>query len=103
MLPENLIISENIKNDLTEFFKENKYSSIAILIDENTVNNCYPLITDILPPHNLIQIPSGEENKNLKTCEHIWEMMTDYSMDRKSLLLNLGGGVISDMGGFCAR
>mgnify|MGYP003324163997 CR=1 FL=1 len=50
----------------------------------------------------IIEIKSGEKNKNISTCNLIWEQLTINNFDRKSLLINLGGGVIGDMGGFCA-
>lgn len=78
------------------------YSATAVLVDENTHRDCYPRIAEQLPAHTLIRIESGEERKNLHTCQQIWQQMTTARLDRKSLLLNLGGGVIGDMGGFCA-
>jgi 3-dehydroquinate synthase len=76
------------------------YSSVFILFDENTVEYCLPLITPSLSRPHTIQISSGEENKNLHTCGLIWTTLTEQFADRKSLLINLGGGVITDMGGF---
>lgn len=85
-------------------FKELKnYSKVAVLVDENTLEHCYPIIRDLLPEnHYLIKISSGEDHKNLFTCQFIWKRLTDYNFNRKSVLINLGGGVIGDMGGFCA-
>ncbi len=85
------------------FFEQFRYSKIGVLVDENTFRDCYPILKKLLPqPHLVIQIRSGEEHKNLQTCTSIWQQMTDNQFDRKSILLNLGGGVIGDMGGFCA-
>ena len=79
------------------------YSSVFLLIDENTRACCLPLITEILPPnHTLIEIKSGEENKTLRSCEDVWKAMLENGADRKSVLIDLGGGVIGDLGGFCA-
>ncbi|MFT6054580.1 MAG: 3-dehydroquinate synthase [Roseivirga sp.] len=96
------IIIDKIESTLPLCLKDISHSQLAVLVDENTLANCYPLIKGLLPAHLLIQINSGEENKNLRTCEHIWEQMTINNFDRKALLINLGGGVIGDMGGFCA-
>lgn len=77
------------------------YSKIAILVDENTKRDCLPK----LPPLDnsiIIEIKSGEEHKNINTCMLIWKQLTVHNFDRNSLLINLGGGVISDMGGFAA-
>lgn len=78
------------------------YSQVAVLVDENTGDLCYPLIKDFLPKHQLIEIQSGEEHKNLETCQEIWTQFTEKQFDRHAVLINLGGGVIGDMGGFCA-
>lgn len=78
------------------------YSQVAVLVDENTVELCYPIIKDLLPSHRLIEIHSGEEFKNLETCQEIWLKLTEWQFDRHAVVLNLGGGVIGDMGGFCA-
>lgn len=96
------VIISPIGESLAAFLSENDHSKIAVVVDENTRQHCYPLIESILPEHTLIEIPSGEENKNLTTCELIWGTMTDAQLDRHSLVINLGGGVIGDMGGFCA-
>ncbi|NOT74494.1 MAG: 3-dehydroquinate synthase [Cyclobacteriaceae bacterium] len=78
------------------------YSSIAVLVDENTRRHCYDGLIDKLPKHGLIEIKSGEENKTLATAQVIWQKMTDLGLDRHSLLVIIGGGVLGDMGGFCA-
>ena len=77
------------------------YSKVAVLVDENTKRDCLsklPQIENAL----IIEIKSGEEYKNISTCSFIWEQLTINNFDRNSLLINLGGGVIGDMGGFCA-
>jgi len=102
MLPEYIAISDRIEDEVKRFLSVNSFSSIAILVDYNTLQHCYPLIQFGLPDHFLIKINPGEENKNIDTCQHIWSEMTRIGLDRKSLLINLGGGVIGDMGGFCA-
>ena len=78
-----------------------KYSKIGILVDENTKEFCLPLLSEI-KKSVIIEIKSGEENKNIDSCNLIWEALTKNCFDRNSLLINLGGGVIGDMGGFCA-
>ena len=88
------------ENSLTSFSFID-YSQIAILVDENTKRDCFsklPKLDNLI----IIEIKSGEENKNINTCNFIWKQLTKYNFDRNSLLINLGGGVIGDMGGFCA-
>lgn len=87
---------------LQSFLSSKSYSSLGVLTDSNTVEFCYPLIKDFLPAHKLMQLPAGEEHKNLATCEQVWTQLTEHHFDRHSLLIVLGGGVLGDMGGFCA-
>lgn len=78
-------------------------SRIAVLVDENTGLHCWPLLAAVLPAvPAVIKIPAGETHKTLDTCQYIWSQMMALGLDRQSLLINLGGGVIGDMGGFCA-
>jgi len=87
-------------NSLSKF-DISTYSQVAILVDENTKRDCLhklPKIENAI----IIEIKSGEEYKNISTCNFIWEQLTINNFDRNSLLINLGGGVIGDMGGFCA-
>ncbi len=91
-----------IQNTLEAYFKGKSYTQIMILLDQNTRKHCYPILKDLLPNAKIIQIKAGENHKNLETCQYIWQEMTNSNLDRHSLLINLGGGVIGDMGGFCA-
>ncbi|HEX8546340.1 MAG TPA: 3-dehydroquinate synthase [Cytophagaceae bacterium] len=101
MSASEIIFSKNIAQDVDGFLSKNSYSSVLYLSDENTHQHCLPLLST--PERKfVIKIESGEEYKTLKTCEAIWQTMTDLAMDRKSLMVNIGGGVIGDMGGFCA-
>lgn len=79
------------------------YSQLGVISDSNTAKFCYPIIASLLPEnHKHFSFPAGEVNKNLTTCTQIWQWMTDVGFDRKALIINLGGGVTGDMGGFCA-
>lgn len=78
------------------------YSQIAVLADSNTAEHCYSIIQSSLPKHEVVEVHPGEEHKNLDTCKLIWQKLTDLNFDRHSLLIVLGGGVLGDMGGFCA-
>jgi 3-dehydroquinate synthase len=87
---------------LSQFFKTHSYTSVIVLADENTIKHCLPLIKSSIPAFTLIRIKSGEKNKSLQTCEFIWQSLIKGKADRNSILINLGGGVITDIGGFCA-
>lgn len=102
MLPENIILTNSPGPDLAGFLSNRKYSKILVLVDEHTQEACYPIISASLPVHGVITVESGEENKVLETCEAIWQTMTDEQLDRHAALIILGGGVLGDMGGFCA-
>ena len=101
-MTEAIYIGKNALQELKEFLQNRAFSKVAVLVDENTLHHCYPAVKPYLPEHELIQVKSGEEHKTLQTCEHIWQRMTELNLDRWSVLVNLGGGVIGDMGGFCA-
>ncbi|MEM7107353.1 MAG: 3-dehydroquinate synthase [Bacteroidota bacterium] len=103
MSTDKVVITQAVNQQIQYILKELNFTQLAVLVDENTLVNCYPLIKASLPNHCLIQIKSGEEFKTIETCNHIWGRLTAEAFDRKSLLLNLGGGVIGDMGGFAAR
>lgn len=98
------IHSGNATEDLNPLIDKLNPSSINVLVDDNTQRDCLPLLEKKMPNRtfNLISIKSGELNKTLDTCQHIWSEMMNHKCDRKALLINLGGGVIGDMGGFCA-
>jgi 3-dehydroquinate synthase len=78
---------------------------LFILVDENTKVHCLPLMTErvfALKEAIVLEIPAGEKNKSLATCEKLWKELTDHHADRRSLLINIGGGVVGDAGGFVA-
>jgi 3-dehydroquinate synthase len=102
MLPENILLTQNPQSDLQVFLDKKKYSKVIVLVDENTRKHCYPIIENVLPEHFCIEIKSGEEHKTLETCSVIWQAMTDQALDRHAVMIVLGGGVLGDMGGFCA-
>jgi 3-dehydroquinate synthase len=101
-MTEAIYIGQNALQELKAFLQNRAFSKVAVLLDENTLHHCYPALKPYLPEHDIIQIKSGEEHKTLQTCEQIWQHMTELNLDRWSVLVNLGGGVIGDMGGFCA-
>ena len=101
-MTSDIIYTSEAGAKVTEILNHGNYNKIAVLVDENTRKDCYPLITNHLSEHIVIEIKSGEINKTLDTCGFIWQELTHYAFDRKSILINLGGGVIGDMGGFCA-
>lgn len=91
--------------EVARFVESGDYSRFFILTDENTAKYCLPLLREKLGDtenFDIIEINAGEESKDIDFCIGVWKMLIDFGADRKSLLINLGGGVISDLGGFAA-
>ena len=90
---------------LSSYLQDMAFSKLIILVDENTINYCLPIFKTFLPdelPFEVIEIKAGEIHKNIETCVDVWQALTDLNADRKSLLINLGGGMVTDLGGFVA-
>lgn len=90
---------------LNKHLKENKYSNLFILVDTNTNEFCLPKLLPYLETNltvEIVEFEAGEPNKNIETCVQIWNILTELGADRKSLIINLGGGVVTDLGGFVA-
>ncbi len=82
-----------------------RYSKIFILVDENTREHCLTLFCNGLGTEfnfEVLEIESGEIHKDIQTCVKVWNALSEFDGDRKSLLINLGGGVLTDLGGFVA-
>jgi 3-dehydroquinate synthase len=100
--PEAIQVHPDPAQLIGDFFGKRGYTRIIVLTDNNTAASCYRAIVPFLPAHERIEVPAGEEAKNLDTAVQVWEKMTASNLDRRSLLFVLGGGVLGDLGGFCA-
>ncbi len=90
---------------LEEFLTERSYAKTFILVDTNTSEKCLPKFTENLPSlkeYDIIEVDAGEAHKNIDYCVGIWKMLMDFGAGRDSLLINLGGGMVTDMGSFAA-
>ncbi len=90
---------------LNTYLKNQAPSKIFILVDQNTHRDCLNLFAQqISGSHTIeiLEIEAGEAHKNLDTCNQLWKAMSELDGDRKSLMINLGGGVVTDLGGFVA-
>lgn len=99
------VVFDNELNELQSFLIDHDYSQLLILVDRNTNDHCLPLIQAAIPDivdYDIIEVDPGEENKNIDFCIGVWKTMLDFGADRKALMMNLGGGVVTDMGGFAA-
>lgn len=100
-----ILFKENGFEALNINIKENNYSKIFIIVDENSNEYCLPEVLPLLETNvaiEIIELEAGEENKTIETCIQVWNVLIELGADRKSLIINLGGGVISDMGAFIA-
>ena len=90
---------------LQRILDHTKPSKVFILTDQNTAQHCAPkLLTHLshITDPVMLQIPNGEQSKSIDQCKQLWQFMSDQGADRRSMLLNLGGGVVTDLGGFVA-
>lgn len=100
------VIIGGVFDELAHWIYKNSFSRVIIMFDDNTKRYCYPVLKEALPglteKARLIEIESGEVHKSLHTCNYLWEKLTYFGTDRNALIINLSGGVLSDMGGFVA-
>ncbi len=91
-------MSDKLKNIISEA------SKVFILTDENVAPFWLPEVAHWLHCDSAIDIviKAGEQHKNLQTVQRIWKTLMKHHADRNALLINLGGGVITDLGGFAA-
>lgn len=97
-------LDENF-SELNSFLNSKNYSKIFLLVDENTHEYCLPILLGNLETDlsfEILEIEAGEEMKTIETAVQLWEILTEMNADRNALMINLGGGVISDLGGFIA-
>ena len=99
---QKVVISKDLKADLQAFFASMSYDKLFILTDTNTQEKCYPLIKDIpaLQDTPVITVQAGDTHKDIEQVAYIWSRLSNEGASRNSLLVNLGGGMITDMGGF---
>lgn len=91
-------------NEFLDYHSRNG-NSVYVLTDQNTRKHCLPLFLNkigSLKQLSVIEIPAGEHNKNMQTCQTVWQELTEQYADRNAILINLGGGVLCDLGGFAA-
>jgi len=97
-------ICEDFIAELNQAIGEQSSESIFVLTDENTNRFCLPLAlqSEKLKGSHFITIKSGDEHKNVESAVEIWKYLSENGANRKSLMINLGGGMITDIGGFTA-
>lgn len=103
-MSQRVIISKNLEQELSEAINECKHDRIFVLTDTTTVKVCWPMIKDYDCVKNAIMITIGatDVEKTLESVAHVWDCLQKGGASRHSLLINLGGGMVTDLGGFAA-
>ena len=104
MNTQKVIICQNLQVDLHSAIQKCPHDKLFILVDEHTKQLCLPLISRLECLKNAYIITIGPEDihKNLETLAHVWKELSDQGATRHSLMINLGGGMVTDLGGFAA-
>lgn len=94
----------NATQRLGNWLSGHRYSSVFAIVDEEVAKHWKPLLDDWTHQFQIktYTTPFGEKRKSIRSCEKIWKWLMEQGADRNSLLLNIGGGIVGDMGGFCA-
>ncbi|GAP72181.1 3-dehydroquinate synthase [Candidatus Symbiothrix dinenymphae] len=103
-MAQQIIRCTHVEHELALFLKQFKQDGIFLLTDENSDKFCFPRIQSVpeLANAKKIVIPAGDEHKNVETLSEVWQFLSANAATRKSLLINLGGGMVTDLGGFAA-
>jgi len=103
-MKQQIIRCTRIEKDLAQLLQSLSYDGLFLLTDSNTQNYCLPLIQSLLEikAAKTLSIPAGEGNKSVESLSKVWKFLSDNGANRKSLLINLGGGMLTDLGGFAA-
>ena len=104
MSKQKVIICQDLRKDLYSAIQECPHDRLFILVDEHTRELCLPLISGFgyLNDANIITIGAEDVHKNVETLVHVWQSLGDGGASRHSLMINLGGGMVTDLGGFAA-
>ncbi|MBE6260699.1 MAG: 3-dehydroquinate synthase [Prevotella sp.] len=104
MKPQKVILSTNLQQSLTEAVAACKYDVLFVLVDETTERLCLPVVADFecMQSAQRIVIKDTDTNKTLDSVAHVWSELQRLGATRHSLMINLGGGMVTDLGGFAA-
>ena len=102
MEQQKVVISQDLRQSLSQAIAECKYDHLFILVDETTARCCLPVLESILSPLNtppsLITIGATDQHKTLDSLSHVWSELQRMGATRHSLMINLGGGMVTDLG-----
>ena len=104
MTPQKVIIAEDLEQSLTTAVNECEHDRVFILADETTERLCLPVIAgyECVKGAKTITIGATDTNKTLQSLSHVWEELGKGGATRHTLLINIGGGMVTDLGGFAA-
>ncbi|MCX6309239.1 MAG: 3-dehydroquinate synthase [Bacteroidia bacterium] len=104
MSASRLIFSENLHNDLNNLLANYATDQVFVLTDTNSEKYCLPQLRDVegFQAARFLTIPAGDEHKNVENLSAVWQFLSNNGATRKSVLVNLGGGMVTDLGGFAA-
>ena len=104
MNPQKVVISENLTEALATAIAECEHDRTFILVDETTERCCLPIVSglDCVRGTQIIVIGATDSHKTLESLSHVWEALGEGGATRHSLLINIGGGMVTDLGGFAA-
>ncbi len=103
-MQQQIIISNDIEHDLATAIAESEHDRVFVLTDDTTHECCLPKVAALLAQYDAvpITIPHGDQHKTLSALGDVWTALQQGGATRHSLLINLGGGMITDLGGFAA-
>lgn len=104
MIMQNVTISQDLHKDITKIIEQCTYDRLFVLTDTTTLKLCWPIVSSLpcLASAQMITIGDTDDNKTLDSLVKVWESLQQGGATRHSLLVNLGGGMITDLGGFAA-
>ena len=95
-------MTDDVVGQLVAVVKAMAADRVFVLVDENTAECCLPILRDEMGDVKVIKIKAGDEFKTMDTAMEVWNELVDGGATRSSLLVNVGGGVVTDLGGFVA-
>ena len=96
------IITDRVEAELATVIRSLAVDRLFVLVDKNTAQHCLPLVGGALRDATVIEIEAGDATKTLERAVEVWNCLVDNGATRSSLLVNVGGGVVTDLGGFVA-
>ena len=103
---QKVVISQHLEQSLSQALAECTFDRLFVLVDETTEKCCLPTLSSLLSPltshPSIITIPATDQHKTLDSLSHVWSELQRMGATRHSLMINLGGGMVTDLGGFAA-